>query len=242
MGIKISREKPKNRLLSLIYILEKILPISDKAKFKLFLNLEWIFNRLSHELSFKYYSTEEHPILHYTKIFMLENINNTDVVLDLGCNLGDISFTIAEKAKEVTGIDINKEAINIANKRYNKSNLKFYNKEAREFLKEAPIKFNVLILSHILEHLDNPKAFISDFKDGFEKIYIEVPDFDRYYLNKYRQDLNLPLIYTDNDHVSEFDRDEIKSLLKECNIEVNKEEYRYGVQKLWCKVNNNNSV
>lgn len=237
MGIKTSRQKPNNLLLSIIYRLQKILPISNTTKFKLFLNLEWIFDRLSHEMSFKHYTPLEHPVRKCSETFILDNINKTDVVLDLGCNLGEISFMIAEKAKEVIGIDYNKKAIEIAQQRYNKSNLKFYNREALEFLKDNSVKFNVLILSHILEHLDNPKEFLLNFKDYFDQIYIELPDFERHYLNHYRQNLNLSLIYSDNDHISEFDRDELKTLLNECNIEVTKEEYRYGLQKLWCKVN-----
>ena len=69
--------------------------------------------------------------------------------------------------------------------------------------------------------------------------YIEVPDFERHYLNQYRLDKNINLIYSDNDHVSEFDRLEIKGLLQSCGITIQKEEYRFGVQKLWCKIKKN---
>lgn len=238
MGIKLSRQKPRNLLLSIIYRLQKILPLSNKAKLKLFLNLEWIFERLSHEQSFKYYSYMEHPVRQYSKEFILDNIKSTDVVLDLGCNLGEITSLIAEKAKTVIGIDYNKKSIEIAKQRHESPNLTFYTIEALEFLRKNSIKFNVLILSHILEHLDNPKAFLSDFKDHFELIYIELPDFDRNYLNHYRQKMNLSLIYSDDDHITEFDRIELNNLLQECNIEVFKAEYKYGVQKLWCKVIN----
>ncbi len=109
--------------------------------------------------------------------------------------------------------------------------------EALEFLSSNEKRFNVLILSHILEHLDNPKEFLMKFNGYFQCIYIEVPDFDRYYLNHYRKDLGLKLIYSDDDHVSEFDRDELKIILTECRIEITKEEYKHGVQRLWCRGN-----
>ncbi len=101
MGIKLSRKKPKNFLLSLIYRLQKLLPMSSKAKFKLFLDLEWIFDRLSHEESFKNYSPNQHPPRLLSIKFLLPNFTSNDTVLDLGCNSGDISFMITEKAKEV---------------------------------------------------------------------------------------------------------------------------------------------
>ena len=87
--------------------------------------------------------------------------------------------------------------------------------------------------------MDDPKKFLSKFKQFFQFIYIEVPDFERYYLNQYRLDKNINLIYSDNDHVSEFDRIELKGLLQLCGITIQKEEYRFGVQKLWCKINKN---
>jgi len=211
------------------------LPLNQKAKFKLFLDLEWIFDRLSHEMSFKYYSHAEHPFRQASKKFILDNISDKDTVLDLGCNLGDISAMIAENAKEVIGIDYNKVAIEKAKQKYTKENLKFYNVEALEFLKNNSIHFDILILSHILEHLDNPKDFLINFKNYFKQIYIELPDFDRVHLNHYRKDLGVSLIYSDDDHVTEFDRDELKTLLNECNIKIVKEEYRFGVQKLWCE-------
>ena len=61
MGIKTSRQKPRNILTSLIYRFQKYLPFSYKFKIKLFLNLEWIFDRLSHEMSFKYYLQDGFP-------------------------------------------------------------------------------------------------------------------------------------------------------------------------------------
>ena len=240
MGIKTYRQKPKNLLVSAIYRLQKILPMTNKAKFKLFLNLEWIFDRLSHEMSFKLYSSEKHPFRKFSKKFLMENIEATNTVLDLGCNIGDVSNIVAEKAKEVVGIDYNKRIIEIAKQLNKKPNLNFYNMEALEFLKGNSKHFDVLILSHFLEHIDEPKEFLMNFKSYFKHIYIELPDFDRYYLNHYRKDFNLKLIYTDDDHISEFDRDELKILLNECQIEIIKEEYKYGVQKLWCKVSHQN--
>jgi SAM-dependent methyltransferase len=235
MGVKLLRKKPKNFILSLIYRLQKLLPFSSRLKLKLFLDLEWIFDRLSHEMSFKLQSPATHPVRQFSKKFILEHIDEKSNVLDLGCNLGDISFIIAQKANKVVGVDYNEVAISLARNRYKKDNLDFYFGEAIEYLKHSNERFDILILSHILEHLDHPKDFLETFKDSFDKIYIEVPDFDRNYLNHYRKELDLKLLYSDDDHISEFDRDELKEILKSCNMEIICDEYRYGVMKLWCK-------
>ncbi|MFM9057321.1 MAG: class I SAM-dependent methyltransferase [Bacteroidota bacterium] len=236
MGIRISRSKPRSLLLSYLYRAQKLLPLSSAARFRLFLNLEWIFDRLAHEYSFGAYSADNHPVRRHSRAFLLKFLNENDSVLDLGCNTGDIGRAVAQKAKRVVGIDYNAEAIKRANNADNPPNLRFVSSEALDYLQKNTEPFDVLLLSHILEHLDDPKSFIRRFKDYFRNLYIEVPDFDRSYLNQYRQDQQLPLIYTDLDHVSEFDRDELNALLEDCGIEVIAAEYRYGVQKLWCNV------
>ncbi len=241
MAIKFSRKKPRNLLLTIIYKIQKFIPLSRKTKLKLYLDLEWIFDRLSNEMSFYNYSPDKHPARAFRKEFILQNINKKDVVLDLGCDIGDTSFVISEHAKEVVGIDYSKNAIEFAKQRYKRNNLTFIYGEALEFLKTNKKKFDVLILSHILEHLGNPKEFLLNFKFFFSYIYIEMPDFDRYNLNHYRKDLGLKLIYSDADHIFEFNRDELKALLATCQIDVIKEEYRYGVQKLWCSTNKLNT-
>jgi SAM-dependent methyltransferase len=236
MGVKIPRQKPKQLLLSIIYRLQKLLPLSSSSKLKLFLKLEWIFDRLAHEQSFKVYSVQEHPIRKFTKEFILENISSGDSVLDLGCNSGDLSFFISEKAKMVVGIDHDAMVIENAKRNYKKENLSFIHADALSYLKQNTQNFDVLILSHILEHLDEPQKFLNDFKTYFKRIYVELPDFDKSYLNHYRKDLGSSFIYTDDDHVSEFDRMEMIELLKACGLKIVKAEYRFGIQKIWCEV------
>ena len=81
--------------------------------------------------------------------------------------------------------------------------------------------------------MDNPSEFLEKFSPFFKKIYIELPDFDASYLNHYREELNTKLIYTDNDHVYEFDRIEMIELIKSCNLVIDVAEYKFGVQKIW---------
>lgn len=236
MGIKLKREKKRDFLVSIIYKVQKLIPLSSENKLRFLLKMEWIFDRLVHENSFKYYNTQDHPIRKYTLNFILENIQENSVVLDLGSNDGSISSAIASKAKKVVGIDHDLSKIAEANRHHKKDNLEFIHQDANEYLKNTAIKFDVLILSHILEHIDDPEKFILDFKSNFKFIYIELPDFDKTYLNHYRKDLKMDLIYTDADHISEFDRSEMADLLKKTNLEVVKEEYRFGIMKIWCKV------
>ena len=79
MGIQVPREKPRSLLLSLLYRLLK-LPLPSKAKFKLFLNLEWIFDRLSHEMSFRVYRADNHPVRLFSKAFLTMKPCNVSIL------------------------------------------------------------------------------------------------------------------------------------------------------------------
>ncbi len=239
MGIKLSRAKKKNRLVQFFYIFDKILPLGKKKKLRLYLNLEWIFDRFSHEYSFKNYTLEEHPVRTNTKDFLLRYIRPEHYVLDLGCNRGDMAVYLSEYAKMVVGVDYNPAPVNIAKERYQKPNLQFFCTDAYDYLNTTDIKFDVLILSHILEHLDNPGDFLKKYTPFFRYIYIELPDFDKTLLNYYRKKEGLSLIYMDADHVSEFDREELATIIALANLEITEAEYKYGIQKIWCKNKSN---
>jgi len=237
MGIKLNRKKKRRNLLRIGYLSRKALFfLKEKTKFRLFLDLEWLFNRFAHESSFKYFESDNHPFRIFAKQFILDFIKPTHCVLDLGCNEGYMSNYIADKAKKVVGVDYNNLAISAGQSKYKKPNLELHSTDAIEYLEQTTEVFDILILSHILEHLEKPKDFLNTFSKFFTYIYVEVPDFEFAYLNYYRKDLDMDLIYSDEDHISEFDRVELKSLFKACNMNVIQSEYRYGVQRFWCQV------
>jgi SAM-dependent methyltransferase len=237
MGVKLPRQKESLLIIRFFYLLNRLIPLSDYTKLKLFLNLEWIFDRFSHEYSFKYFTIEEHPIRIYTKKLLEKLISKKYRVLDLGCHEGKMSNYLADIAYEVVGVDNDSKAIENAKLKYGtKKNLQFYTIDAIDYLQNSTDKFDVLILSHILEHIDNPSEFIQNFSKFFNYIYIELPDFDKNYLNHYRTKLEMKLIYTDNDHIIEFDRFEILELLNKNNLTVLEASHIYGIHRIWCQV------
>ena len=62
---------------------------------------------------------------------VLSKIRPGDEILDLGCGYGRVAIRLAEKAKQVTGIDISKENIRLARELFKKnSRLRFYEMDA----------------------------------------------------------------------------------------------------------------
>jgi len=81
-------------------------------------------------------------------------------ILDVGCNCGGFSFEANKYgAKEIIGIDADKNNINQANaiKKYLRiPNIKFLQLKAEELDKGEIGKFDITILAGILYHLENP--------------------------------------------------------------------------------------
>ena len=234
MFLKFARTKKRHFLLSLFYKLDTFFPLTKERKLKLYLDLEWIFERLAHEKSFLVF--KEHPVRNKSFQFLKSKLTKEFSVLDLGCNTGDLTYQISTCVKNVVGIDFNSAHIVKARKTYIQENIQFIHGEVIEYLQQNSQRFDVMILSHILEHIENPESFLVSCKKFFRYIYIEVPDFERSHLNVYRHELGSKLIYSDVDHIWEFDRTSMKEVIQKTGLEIIEEEYRLGVQKYWCRM------
>lgn len=75
-------------------------------------------------------------------------------ILDLGCGVGTIDFFLANQGFSVTGIDISKRAISLANKSrraLNIRNVNFLQADVQAYACEE--KYDYVICSEVLEHL-----------------------------------------------------------------------------------------
>lgn len=95
-------------------------------------------------LSFKISAQSFYQINHeqctklYQKVNELADIKDYQVVLDTYCGIGTIGMSVASRAKEVIGVELNTEAYKdaINNAKMNKiHNIRFYNQDATEFMK-----------------------------------------------------------------------------------------------------------
>jgi SAM-dependent methyltransferase len=187
------------------------------------LDLAWVSHRLSIENASRFNLNRKAP-----NAFLHKHIKATDKVLEIGCDRGQVLAEI--NAAERVGVDYNGAAIAAGRAAY--PDLTLITGEAREYLATAP-EFDVLILSHVLEHVDAPEEFLHSVKDRFARIYVEVPDFDWTDLNSVRLARGRKLIYMDDDHVAEFDRDELEDLFASMDLTIVDREFRYGLMRYW---------
>lgn len=82
-------------------------------------------------------------------------------VLDLGCGTGYGSAIIAKVAKDVLGIDISREAIRYARKKYQAHNLNFEIMDISDYLGQNK-KYECIICLEVIEHISQPQKTLSD--------------------------------------------------------------------------------
>lgn len=231
MGVRLPRRKPRNLLASLAYKLDRFMPLSRQRKLDFLLDSAAITNRLAME-----HAAELGLNIWGENSFIHSRIRPTDRVLEIGCSSGRVLSTI--KAADRVGVDYDAPAIERG--RHEHPELTFIAGEARDYL-EAAEPFDVLILSHVLEHIDDPGQFLRTFAHRFNRIYVEVPDFEFTTNNAVRLARKRDLIYMDGDHVAEFDRDELEALFKSVGLDVLDREFRWGFMRYWLTPNQSGS-
>ncbi|NMB47893.1 class I SAM-dependent methyltransferase [Candidatus Kuenenbacteria bacterium] len=126
----------------------------------------------------------KHEIVNYSQFF-LDNIDENDKILDAGSGTGLVAYKIAEKAKYVLGVDFNKKSIEEAQKKYQRSNLKFIVADLNEYRPEE--KFDKIILSNVLEHICDRKRLLEALKNVAPIILLRVPLITRDWLAAYKK-------------------------------------------------------
>jgi len=141
------------------------------------------------------------------------NINNLNI-LEVGTGAGGILKYFKEKGNEVYGCDLGSEYIDFGKKRYG---LNLFNGTINSI--NTNWHFDIVIYSHVLEHVLNPIAELNRLKSIIDKdsyIYIEVPGVK--YL-KYSYDMNF-LKQLQNAHIYYFILTTLKNLLGKVDYDL----------------------
>ena len=163
--------------------------------------------------------------------FFVDNIDKEDVVLDVGCGNGALACDVAKKAREVIGIDIEKKNIKFANKNYKRENLKFVIGDSTKY--KFNRKFDVIILSNVLEHIENRAEFLHKIRNLAPKILIRVPMINRDWLVLYKREMGLEW-RADKTHYIEYTLESFQEELQKANLKIDKFSIQFG--EIWTAV------
>jgi len=238
---KFTRHKDRILVASVVYRFAKLLPFSRQRKFALFSNLAWIFRRITFEQGGSLHNISVYELNTLKFKFIQTEIKANDIILDLGCAEGFMANRISTFSKHVVGVDYNPELISNAIKAYENTNVDFVCQEALSYLATTETSFDVMICSHIIEHLDEPILFLKEYLVYFKKIFIEVPDNDQDEHNHLRVACGLQPLYNDADHIYEFKRNDMFRIFEQLKLTIISSEYCYGVMRFWLKCPNDES-
>jgi len=173
----------------------------------------------------------KHRLMNYHKFFV-ENVSSEDTVLDIGCGNGALTFDVAQKAKKVVGIDLSKKNIQLAKEKFSKENIEYIEGDALSNLPEA--KFDVIILSNVLEHIQNRTEFLTALKNKTNKFLIRVPMINRDWLTLYKKEMGLEW-KSDKTHHIEYTLESFQEELKKTGLEIKNYSIQFG--EIWAVVN-----
>ena len=150
----------------------------------------------------------------YIKKFIkkTDNLN----VLEIGASNGLLLSIFKKENFNVFGYELNENARKDALKKYDI-------KMKDDFLKDKNIdknKYNIVIMSHILEHFTNPKYILNSVHNfiggGNDILFIEIPYTPNYKIVS-KDDMK---IFFETEHTVHFNEKNISLLMKECNFKI----------------------
>ena len=238
MGIRVAREKSLPVLVRLAYLVNRLPRRSNRSRLGLLLDLEWVLSRLCHEASYAEFDAATHPSRVITREFLRAHLSASHSVVDVGCGTGDLLADLSSMSEHVFGVDHSAIAVQAARNRLETAGLRNVNIEvgdATDFLAALDQEVDVVVLSHILEHLEDPGGVLVAVRPHCRWVYVEVPDFDAVATNAFRVKLDRSLLFSDLDHVWEFDRAELEELLSSAGLTIAAENHRSGMLWYWCE-------
>ncbi len=169
----------------------------------------------------------KHRLLKYHNFF-LEHIKEDDTVLDIGCGNGELAFDISKKAKKVVAIDIDPKKISVAKEKYVGHNISYTIADATKDLDTE--KFDIVILSNVLEHIEHRVDFLKGIKGKAEKYLIRVPMITRDWIPLYKKELGIEW-RLDLTHFTEFSKESFYKEAGEAGYSIESFSVQFG--EIW---------
>ncbi len=173
--------------------------------------LDWIINERATALDSGIHP--KHRLMRYHDFFV-ERIAAGSRVLDIGCGYGAVARSIAMRVPgcTVVGVELDEKRLRQARSGEVPANLSFVEADARHHLPTGP--WTAVVLSNILEHIDDRVEFLRDIvrQASPEKVLIRVPLFERDWKLPLRRELGMSY-FSDPEHFIEHSLEELRTEL-----------------------------
>jgi glycosyltransferase involved in cell wall biosynthesis/SAM-dependent methyltransferase len=166
------------------------------------------------------YYNNQHP-RHYLWLghnrYLYDGVRTGERVLDIGCGASYYQQWIAEKAAEVVGVDILPDCVELARLNNQKSNVCFELTDVTRDLPEG--QFDVVICSHVLEHLDDPISVLTNLAKKVPRLLVKVPLIDAHWMKLVKRDIGM-FWMDDADHRREYTEDLLREQLEKSGWQI----------------------
>ena len=202
--LSMGRSKPRATAARLMYKIFAIgrAVLGAELVTRFTLNASQLFGRFAFELSSATYG-EDFPnaAMALSDEILRRHVLNGATVLDVGCGYGRACRMAAKFSGSVVGIDLDETLLERARNQTAEKNVEYIHGDLTKYL--GGQNFDVVLLIHVIEHIDDPDGLLQTLREITTKIIVEVPDFESDPLNLVRFDLGLQF-YSDGDHVREY--------------------------------------
>ncbi len=172
----------------------------------------------------------KHRLMKYHDFF-LSNIEPGDFVLDVGCGNGSVTYDVAKKANSVVGIDIDEDKIRDAKKNFLLDNIEYICGDI--ICWSFKQKFDVIILSNVLEHIEDRIKLFKKIEELGRKFLIRLPMINRNWVVLYKKELGIEY-RLDKTHYIEYTFDKFKKETEEAGLKITRYSIQFG--EIWAVV------
>ena len=168
--------------------------------------------------------------------FFVNRVWPGERVLDIGCGHGAVAYDVAEKAGAyVLGIDLSPDNVALARERHAHSRVEYGVGDALQELSAG--RFDVVILSNVLEHLPERPAFLRRVQEMVRpsRFLIRVPLFERYWRVPLKRELGVEW-RLDPGHETEYTLESFAAEMAEAELTIVHQEVRWG--EIWAEAVN----
>ena len=158
-------------------------------------------------------------------------------MLDLGCGYGAAAYSIELRSGAmVTGIDLNKDNIALARKRFQHASLTFVEGNA---LRDLPgDSYDVIVLSNLLEHIERRIEFLLETQQRLNprRWLIRLPMFNRDWRVPLRKELGMHY-FSDGTHCTEYTQESFEEEMRVVGLSITHMQINWS--EIWAEVRPN---
>ena len=170
----------------------------------------------------------KHRLMKY-HTFFVDNVSKGDTVLDIGCGNGALLRDIAAKT-DAPAVGIELSGVNVEKARKALTDFPKVEIINNDILKyDARDKFDVVVLSNVLEHIENRVGLLQHISSTYdpEKILLRVPMFEREWLVPYKKELGIEW-RLDNTHYIEYTEAEFRDEIAAAGLDIKNIIFQWG--------------